>query len=338
MFRAPALVLSLLLPAWGILAVPSPAAAPPPAQRFGRLSNDDAWRLLPRREPPLPAWARALAGPLPRTTAGMLQLDRLHRADNPLGAMFAAQLRWTAADELGCDYARRYAEFDLRRAGASDRDVKRLNGAAHELPRAERTALAFARKLTRAGYSLTDAELTELLDLFGAEKVVAIVHTVALANFQNRIYLALGVAVEPDGPYPPLDVHFDPSKPSNVPVPARPPWGKWRKSESAQTAEAPPPPGWQDRTAAELEKLLQQQKGRTSRIPVPGLERFARIPPESRGQATRIVWTRISMGYQPVLTKTWFDCMGLFHQESRLDRVFANSYFWVITRSNECFY
>ncbi len=44
------------------------------------------------------------------------------------------------------------------------------------------------------------------------------------------------------------------------------------------------------------------------------------------------------MGYQPVLTKTWFDCMSLFHQESRLDRVFANSYFWVITRSNECFY
>ncbi len=239
MFRARVLLLSLLLPAWGVLAVPSRAAAPPPAQRFGRLSNDDAWRLLPRREPPLPAWARALAGPLPRTTAGMLQLDRLHRADNPLGAVLAAQLRWTAADELGCDYARRHAEFDLRRAGESDKDVKRLAGAAHELPRAERTALAFARKLTRAGHSLTDAELAELIDLFGAEKVVAIVHTVALANFQNRIYLALGVAVEPDGPYPPLDVRFDLSKPANFPVPARPPWGKWRESEPTRMDQAP---------------------------------------------------------------------------------------------------
>jgi hypothetical protein len=44
------------------------------------------------------------------------------------------------------------------------------------------------------------------------------------------------------------------------------------------------------------------------------------------------------MGYQPVLTKAWFDTMRLFHQEARMDRVFGNTYFWVITRSNECFY
>jgi hypothetical protein len=44
------------------------------------------------------------------------------------------------------------------------------------------------------------------------------------------------------------------------------------------------------------------------------------------------------MGYQPVLTKAWFDCMGTFQQEASLDRVFSNTYFWVITRSNDCFY
>jgi hypothetical protein len=30
--------------------------------------------------------------------------------------------------------------------------------------------------------------------------------------------------------------------------------------------------------------------------------------------------------------------MQAFREESNLDRVFANTYFWVITRSNECFY
>jgi alkylhydroperoxidase family enzyme len=120
-----------------------------------------------------------LAGPMPRTTAAMLQLDRLHRAGNPLGAALAAKLRYSAADALGCAYARRYAEADLSRAGASERDLKRLSGAPHELPPAERAALAFARKLTLAGHSPSDEEFSELLDLFGAEKVVAIVHTVA---------------------------------------------------------------------------------------------------------------------------------------------------------------
>jgi hypothetical protein len=266
----------------------------------------------------------------------MLQLDRLHRADNPLGVALAAKLRWAAADDIGCAYSRRYAEADLRRAGTSEKELKRLADAAHDLPRAERIVLAFARKLTRAGHELTDAELDELLDLFGAEKVVAIVHTAALANFQNRIFLALGAEVEPGGPLPPLDVRFDPRKPVSVPAPARPPWGEWRKTDVTRPAEVPV--GWQDRTAEQLEKLLQRQKDRKSRIPLPDLERLARVPPESKGQVSRIVWTRISMGYQPVLTKTWFDCMNTFHQESRLDRVFANSYFWVITRSNECFY
>jgi alkylhydroperoxidase family enzyme len=325
MFRTRALMLLLVVATWTGWTVAAPAAAPPPPQRFPALSKDEAWRLLPRQEPPLPAWARALAGPLPRTTAAMLQLDRLHRAGNPLGQALAARLRWAAADALGCEYARRYAEADLRRAGVSEKDQ----------PAAEQAALAFARKLTRAGHSVTDAEVAELLDHYGAEKVVAMVHTVALANFQNRIYLALGVEVEPGGPLPPLDVRLDPARPPTVPPPARLPWGKWPKV-GAQPERAPSE--WQDRTAGDLVKLLDQQKGRPSRIPLPGPERLARIPPEAKAQASRVVWTKVSMGYQPELTKAWFDCMRRFYEESKLDRVFGNTYFWVITRSNECFY
>jgi hypothetical protein len=244
----------------------------------------------------------------------MLQLDRLHRAGNPLGPALAARLRWAAADELGCEYARRYAAADLRRAGAP-----------HEPAVAERAALAFARKLTRAGHSVTDAEVAELLDLFGTEKLVAIVHTVALANFQNRIFLALGVEVEPGGPLPPLDAPLDPARGSSAAAPARPPWGQWRKVNT--TRAAGPPPGWQDKTAAEPETSLRRQKARKSRVPLPGPERLARIPPEEKGQASRVVWTKVSMGYQPHLTRAWFDCMRLFYQESRLDRVFCNTYF-----------
>ena len=44
------------------------------------------------------------------------------------------------------------------------------------------------------------------------------------------------------------------------------------------------------------------------------------------------------MGYAPELTRAWFECMQAFQRESSLDRVFSNSLFWVVTRSNECFY
>jgi hypothetical protein len=62
------------------------------------------------------------------------------------------------------------------------------------------------------------------------------------------------------------------------------------------------------------------------------------LPKEAKEPATKIVWSQVSSGYQPLLTQTWFDTMRTFQQEAKLDRVFSNSYFWVITRTNECFY
>ena len=46
----------------------------------------------------------------------------------------------------------------------------------------------------------------------------------------------------------------------------------------------------------------------------------------------------VSLGYQPRLTQAWFDCMGSFSQESRMDSVFNCSVFWVVTRGTDCFY
>jgi hypothetical protein len=84
----------------------------------------DAWKYLPEAErgagQRLPWWARALARPLPRTTAAMLDLDRLHRARSPLGPVLRGKMRWVAADANRCDYGRAYAEAELRRAGLDE--------------------------------------------------------------------------------------------------------------------------------------------------------------------------------------------------------------------------
>jgi alkylhydroperoxidase family enzyme len=325
--RQASLILVLLGAVWA-------GAAPPEEKpRFGALSNEDAWKRLPRQEPPLPAWARVLAESLPRTTALMLELDHVHRAQNPLGPVLSGKLRWVAADANRCDYAKRYAEADLRKAGLKDGDLKKLAGDHRDLPEPERAALAFARKLSLAAHTVSDDEVFALLRHFGPERTTAIVHTLAHANFQHRVFLALGVAVEPGGPLPPLETRFDQKgKPK---VPPRPPW---EQARAAKAVSSDLRPDWLQRNLADVRKAVEGQKERSSRIPVPGPERLEKLPPEVKARYSRIVWSTVSMGYQPLLTKAWFDCMSAFQQEATLDRVFSNTVFWVITRSNECFY
>ncbi len=84
----------------------------------------EAWRRLPKAEEgcgqPLPNWTRAFARSLPRTTAAMLDLDRLHRTQSALGPVLRGKMRWVAADANRCEYSRAYAEADLRRAGVDE--------------------------------------------------------------------------------------------------------------------------------------------------------------------------------------------------------------------------
>jgi hypothetical protein len=96
---------------------PSP---PQTTERRSMLTNDEAWKRLPgapEKVQSLPAWARILAGPLPTTTARMLELDALHRSGNRLEPRLRGLVRWAAADANLCDYAKAVAAADLRRAG-----------------------------------------------------------------------------------------------------------------------------------------------------------------------------------------------------------------------------
>lgn len=314
------------------------AASPLGAQeapRFPALPPEDAWKLLPRDNPPLPAWALVLAQSLPRTTGAMLELDYFHRAKNPLGDAWSAKLRWVAADAAGCEYTKSYAEADLRRALKNPKDVVRLLKG--KPAKEERAALAFARKMTEAPYTVTDAEVAELLAQFGPEKLVAMVHTLAHANFQNRMFLALGVSVEKGGPLPPRDLGLDVKARAKIATASRPPWDELAKT-SAPADLSPSRLDWRPLTFADLEKAMALQKTRKPRIePLPP-ERLAHLPPEVRDHATRVVWSNISLGHQGDMTNAWFSCMRTFQQEAKLNRVFSGSMFWVITRSNECFY
>ena len=89
------------------------AAGPPlEASRnaFALSSDEECWRKLPPTEKgggqALPSWARALADPMPRTTAALLRLDLVQRTRSPLDPKLRAQMRWVAAHIDRCDYSR----------------------------------------------------------------------------------------------------------------------------------------------------------------------------------------------------------------------------------------
>lgn len=308
-------------------------------------NDQEAWKHLPATakggDQPLPTWIRALSRSLPRTAAAMIELDYAQRAESPLPAPFRALLRWAAADANRCGYAKAYARADYIRAGGRAEVLESLTRVQGSLTQKERHAMDFVRKLTEAAYSVTDAEVARLVELFGEEQVVAIVCVAAYANFQDRLLTALGVEVEPGGPLAPVRVRFD--KPF---VPAN-------KEASKRTLNPPSsnPPAvperlddldWAAVPYAELRKRLEQQIERPrARITIPTEEEVRKkIPPGlyPSDRPMRIRWSLLTYGYQPRLTAAWLNGLRAFRSESDLDTILGESMFWVVTRSQKCFY
>jgi alkylhydroperoxidase family enzyme len=326
-FASLTLTFSILALAHPSVATPADA---PSKQPFPSADNDAAWTRLPRENPPLPPWARILVGPLPKATAKMLELDSLHRTRNPLGPELAGLIQWTVADALCSKFGKATAEADLRR-GNHLRWLNQLKDT-NVLPPDVRVAVAFARKLTLEGHAITDEEFATLLRLYGPEKVTAIVHTVAYGNFHNRILLGLGA----DGdPVPPVEVKFDPERFAKMPTPPRPSWDdlKTVKADGLSVRVQ-----WDKTSKEELNVALERQKERKLRIPLPDPARFADLSEKEREGAAKIRWNTVSSGYQPEMSRAWFATLYTYYDEAKVNRVFTNSVFWVVTRTNDCFY
>jgi alkylhydroperoxidase family enzyme len=330
---------------------PKPAPARVPV-----LDDKEAWKVLPAAEEgagqPLPVWIRALAGSLPKTAAAMINLDYVQRTENPLPPRIRARLRWVAADVNRCEYARVYARADYVRSGGKSEDLDDLTGKLDKLPEDERLALQLVRQLGERAYTVTDAQMARLVKLYGEEKVVAIVLVAAYANFQDRLLLALGVEVEKGGPLPPVKVRFRKPPPQATSKDKDSPKDKAKeapKRKLSPPAKNPPQvpekvddPEW---TAVSFDTLRDhlkdQMASRPGRIRIPTWETVLDNLPEGAPKPekpSRIIWSLVTMGYQPKLSMPWSAGLRAFREESDLDAVFHESMFWVVTRSLQCFY
>ncbi len=305
------------------------------------LSSEEAWRRLPRvvegGHPPLPNWARATAHALPQTTAAMLELDRLHRTESPLGPALRGKMRWVAADTNRCAYGRATAEADLLRAGIDRAEIDALKAGPRLWPEAERTALEFASRMSRDASEVTDGQVAALIRAHGEEKVVAMVLLLAAANFQDRLVMGLGTPLETDGPMAPVAVRFA----KDGPPPLVPNRGKPEDWRGPPVPDRVDDPEWAVLDFDDLRKGLDSQKNNAGRIRVPSPEEaVAHLPADypKPKSPIRIKWSLVVFGYQPRLAAAWSSVMRAFDSDAHLDDVFGESLFWVVTKSIHCFY
>ena len=134
--------------------------------------------------------------------------------------------------------------------------------------------------MTTAAYTVSDEEIAQLVADFGTDQLVAMVHTLAWANFRNRILLALGTQLEADGPLAPFDPHLDPDQRNKLATPKRPEWKDAIAPESILTK-----PDWRRQTADDLAKSLELQKARKPRIALPDESKLDKLPPETKARA-----------------------------------------------------
>ena len=328
-------ILILSAPGWGSERQSTPASY------FAVPENREAWRLLPRADKgqgePLPAWARVMARSLPSTTAAMLELDYLHRARGPLDAQLRGKMRWAAAHANRCAYSEACALDDLRRAGVSEKDIRMMQQHPEKLPEKERKAMVFAHKMMTAAYKVSDEEMSDLLSLYGEKPVVAMVLMLAHASFQDRIILSLGLGEDRVSPLAPVAVAFSQSKEASahVKVPDR------KSPEAPVTVEERQPDlDWLALDQGQLHKCMARQRERKSRIRIPSPEELSKIDVKGtdRSRVSKVLWNAVTSGYQPELADGWKKVTRSFRAESKQDRLFGNSVFWVVTRSLECFY
>jgi alkylhydroperoxidase family enzyme len=305
------------------------------------LSTEECWKRMPPAASgggqPLPSWARAVAAQLPRTAAAMIELDLAHRTKGPLDPELRAKMRWVVARANQCDYGQAYALADLKRLGQDATAIATLTGDPASWPATDREPLEFARLLTVDAPAITDDQFARLVARFGAKKVAAMVMLGAYGNFQDRIILGLNLAVEPDGPLAPLEVKFAPSAFQAVPI--MPPQAEIKPLLESGETVVERDPEWSRLSYEELQSRLERQRGRAPRLPIPTWEEVKpKLPPEVAKRPTRIVWNLVGSGYVPELAIPWSVTTRTMWAETKPDRIFEESLFWVQTRSIRCNY
>ena len=112
---------------------------------------------------------------------------------------FKTRLFWIASRANNCQYCLGHQESKLLAVGMTDDDLARLDSDWSGFPANERAAFTFARKLTLAPGSVTDADVAACLEHFTPQEVIEMSLSVGGNNAINRWKEGIGVKQAANG-------------------------------------------------------------------------------------------------------------------------------------------
>lgn len=106
---------------------------------------------------------------------------------------FKVQLFWLVCRANNCQYCQGHQESKLLRAGQTEDQIAALDGDWAEFTDAQKTAFAFARKITYEPHTLTDADVAGLKKHYKDAQILEMVLSIAGNNAINRWKEGTGV-------------------------------------------------------------------------------------------------------------------------------------------------
>jgi alkylhydroperoxidase family enzyme len=167
-----------------------------------RAKVEEVWKAAQARTPSLPMadgqgpnWERLL-NTFPKAGGQRVAGLKAAAEKGNLTPRLKAEIAWACARQDRAWYALAVARDRLKAVGFSADQVFALDGDGKGLPKEEAAAVAFARKLTAAPPTVTDADVEALRKLFTDKQVAEIVHHVCNAAFLNRVTEAANLPLD----------------------------------------------------------------------------------------------------------------------------------------------
>ncbi len=183
------------VPTWEeVRAVAPPSNNPNPIPNANRRPTRIIWNLVCSGYQPelAAAWSRY---------GGQGTRGSANNNTNRLEPVFLTSVFWVVTRSINCPYCMGHTEMIMERNGLTKSEVaERAQLLAGEdwssFPAEEQRAFAFARKLTRAPWTISAADIESLKRDFGPERAFVIIRTASHDNYMTRISNGFQLALE----------------------------------------------------------------------------------------------------------------------------------------------
>lgn len=267
---------------------------------------------------------------------------------------FKVQLFWIVSRTNNCQYCLGHQESKLLGAGMTEDEIAALDGDWSEHTPAQRTAYAFARKITYEPHLLNDGDIDGLRKFYSDKQILEMILSVAGNNSINRWKEGAGIPQSSGGG------NFGNRRPTEAAAerPVRPTTTTHsyltptsEKFQKSITKVAPitidPKSGAPTRltasnrpsleSRADVEKMLQVARQRTTRLPLVEEDKVRELIGDSVGEGPLPQWVRLLANF-PTSAKGRVGSIQSAEVRSDLKPLLRAQLSWIIARQDRAWY